>query len=588
MTTGPEGTTGTSRRARWLTERQLPAYPSAGWRFFYLGVVIVASIVLWYQYYVPTSVAPLILQTVHLSFRSYVSIIVGSNLAGVVAALAGGITDRIGRTWVVIGGLLVVALIQLVAVPNTTTAAPLVVELVAVGLFEGIILVATPALVRDFTPQLGRASAMGFWTLGPVAGVLVASLLGSHTLSATSLDWHREFLISGVVGLVVFVVALLFLRELSPQIRDQVMVTQRDRELIELQARGLDATTATEHPWRQMLRLDVVVSALAVSLMLIIFYTASGFFTVYFATVFHHGTTYFTLPQANGIDTWIWGADCIGLIVFGVLSDLTRVRKPFMLVGGIGAMVMMVVLISHTGHPTSSYGTMVWVTSVLFLFTAMAYATWMASFTETVEDRNPALVATGLAIWGGILRFVVAASLFTLPFVVSAANRVVDNQRYEKYVPRALAIEHRYGPLVAIVQRHQALFTKLASYPDAATAPKLLLFEALAAVHGKVATLLKIAAIKPQLAFLQHYQSHLLALQSGTAASPAQWQHWFWVCFAGIAVFTPLIFVLKGRWSPSRARQDEAEHEAVVAAELARLRAEAGTAADAAAEPVSR
>jgi len=81
---------------------------------------------------------------------------------------------------------------------------------------------------------------------------------------------------------------------------------------------------------------DIVVSALAVSLMLIIFYTASGFFTIYFDTVYHHGTTYFTLPQANGIDTWIWGADCIGLIVFGVLSDIARVRKPFMLLGGLG------------------------------------------------------------------------------------------------------------------------------------------------------------------------------------------------------------------------------------------------------------
>ena len=44
-----------------------------------------------------------------------------------------------------------------------------------IGLVEGVILVATPALIRDFSPQLGRASAMGFWTLGPVVGSLVVA-----------------------------------------------------------------------------------------------------------------------------------------------------------------------------------------------------------------------------------------------------------------------------------------------------------------------------------------------------------------------------------------------------------------------------
>ena len=42
----------------------------------------------------------------------------------------------------------------------------------AIGFVEGVILVATPAMIRDFSPQVGRASAMGFWTLGPVPGSL--------------------------------------------------------------------------------------------------------------------------------------------------------------------------------------------------------------------------------------------------------------------------------------------------------------------------------------------------------------------------------------------------------------------------------
>jgi len=37
--------------------------------------------------------------------------------------------------------------------------------------------------------------------------------------------------------------------------------------------------------------------------------------------------------QANDLNTWFWAADIVALIVFGVLSDVLKVRKPLMLVG---------------------------------------------------------------------------------------------------------------------------------------------------------------------------------------------------------------------------------------------------------------
>ena len=569
-----------------LTDRTLDHYPRPGPRFVYLGMVVVASIVLWYQYYTPTAVATLLLPYYHLSFHFYVNVIVAANLAGVIAALVGGITDRIGRVNVVIFGLLIVGLIQFAAIPNTTSKGLFVAEIIAIGLFEGIILVATPALVRDFTPQLGRAAAMGFWTLGPVAGVLAASLVGSHTLSATSTDWQREFLISGAAGLIVFVLALLFLRELSPGIRDQLMVSSRDRELIELRAKGLDVEAATRNPWRHMLKLDVILSAVAISVMLIIFFTASGFFTIFIDTAFHRGNSHFSLSQANGIDTWIWAVDCIALIVFGLLSDRVRVRKPFMIVGAVGGMVMMVVLIVATGHPGTSYYTLVWITSLLFMFTAMAYATWMASFTETVEARNPALVATGLAVWGGILRLVVAISIFVLPFVVNSAGDLVNNQAFiNQNEAKALAIENGpYKAQVAIVVANQALFAKLATYASPSDIPPALLNEAIkVSGGGSVAiqnlTIISQPKVKAELTYLQEVGPKLLKLQAESNKSAAEWQNWFWVCFGGIAVFLPLIFVLKGRWSPKRAREDEEEHERLVEEELARLYEERAAAA---------
>jgi len=199
-----------------------------------------------------------------------------------------------------------------------------------VSFVEGIILVATPALIRDFAPQVGRATAMGFWTIGPVLGSLAVSAVNTLTLP-TYQTWQSQFVICGVVGLVVFVLAFLFLRELAPALRDQLMVSERDRVLVELKAKGLDIEASLRNPWRQMMHVDVIASALGVSVMLLAYYTAVGFGLIYLVTVFQ-----FSVAQANALANWTWGANALALIVAGVVSDRLRVRKPFMLAGGIG------------------------------------------------------------------------------------------------------------------------------------------------------------------------------------------------------------------------------------------------------------
>jgi hypothetical protein len=50
----------------------------------------------------------------------------------------------------------------------------------------------------------------------------------------------------------------------------------------------------------------------------------------------------------------------------------------------------------------------------------------MASFTETVERHNPALTATGLAVWGLIIRIVIAVSIFFVPHVVNTVTTLVE------------------------------------------------------------------------------------------------------------------------------------------------------------------
>ena len=101
-----------------------------------------------------------------------------------------------------------------------------------------MILVATPALIRDFSPQLGRASAMGFWTLGPVLGCLVVSIQVSNTSNNTA--WQNQYVASGVVGFVVAAQSPCSCGNSRPRLRDQLMVSAHDRALVEARATGID------------------------------------------------------------------------------------------------------------------------------------------------------------------------------------------------------------------------------------------------------------------------------------------------------------------------------------------------------------
>src|SRR6202012_178756 len=162
----------------------------------------------------------------------------------------------------------------------------------------------------------------------------------------------------------------------------------------------------------------IIGSAFAISVFLLIYYTAVGFFTVYFTTL--HG---FSLSKANSIGDWFWAFDAGVLIITGIVSDRLRGRKPVMVVGAVGSIVMTIIFLNLGAN--TSYSTFVVVISVLAAFLAIAYAPWMASFTETVEKRNPALIATGLAVWGWIIRVVIAVSVLVLPSVISSMTPLV-------------------------------------------------------------------------------------------------------------------------------------------------------------------
>jgi MFS family permease len=527
-----------------LYRRELRTYPRTPQRYANLGVVVLATVLLYYELYVTGAVAPEIIADYHMSFPYFVGILVVGNAIGAFTSLLAGLADRYGRANLVVIGLLLTGLLTAFGIPACDTKLQFGVVYALIGFVEGIILVATPALVRDFSPQVGRASAMGFWTLGPVVGSLVVSTVTTSTFTPGD-DWREQFQICGAVGLVVWLVALLVLRELHPSLREQVVVTLEDVALASAHPEGV--TPAVDRSWRPVLRLPVISAALAIALYLLLYYTAVAFFVIYLQTVHDFPTN-----TANNIMDFYWGANAVALIVTGFLSDRLGVRKPFMVLGGLLTVAASLLLIHDTSNAPTDKGALQLLMVLFGVGGGLAFAPWMAAFTEDIERRNPALTATGLAVWGWILRAVVALSFLLLPQVITSVTPVVQ------YGQQALAIQAARPQLVAKVQANRELVARLASYPSPEQIPPAVLAEALDRLGPVTLLELQKPEVRADLLFLQAHGAQVLAAKH---RSPKEWNRWFSIALGGQLVFLPLAAAMSGPWSPRRARAARAEHE---------------------------
>jgi hypothetical protein len=409
-------------------------------------------------------------------------------------------------------------------------------------------------------------------------------------------------------------------------------VTMRDRVLVEMRAKGLDIEAMMKNHWRQLMKADVIVSAFAVSIMLLIYYALVGFLVIYVTTVFGY-----TVKEGDNLGYWCWAFNAGAVILIGMTSDRFRVRKPFMIVGGIGSATVLVFFLEQSkvgAHP--SFALIASLLAVMLFFLGVAYTPWMASFTETVEARNPAAVAAGLAIWGWIIRIVVFISSLVILVVITGVTPLINASGYEtqypvlawagahptqlagvqKYSteltfaathPTVVATATKFAPELAAIAKNPTAFAQAATYKSAADIPPALLGELLTAAGGNVSILTTISANEAAIVGLQPYSAQLTALAAvpksvdafaaanaanlaalqkvptsvtsyisknvpnALSESPGQWKTWYWVCFGGIIFFLLSVPLLRGRWSPRAAKKDEDEHEAMVQAELAKL-----------------
>jgi MFS family permease len=603
------------RGLRRLWDRQLRHYPDNGPRAFYLGLTVMVTVTLYYEFYVQGSVATRIIRDHSFTFTSYVYVQVIGAAVGAAASIFAGLADRWGRANLVVYGLPITGMITLWGLPHAGSRTTFTVLFALLSAVEGVMLVATPALIRDFSPQVGRGLAMGFWALGPVLGSLVVTEVASRTLP-THEDWRYQFQLCGVVGL-------------------------KDRALIEARAAGLDVEHALEGHWRKMLRIDVVGSSFGIAIYLLVYYSLVVFSVVYLATVYRYSEA-----RANALGNWAWIANAIALVVVGALSDRLLVRKPFMILGTAISLLGGVLFAAAATHH-QSYHTLAVYLVLVSGGLAMTYVAWMAGFTETVERHNPAATATGLAIFGWTIRSVVTVGFIVFTLVVPATSTLVDNAppilAMQAAHPQALKILTGLDPataqalaaagkapsptVIAKAVSEVALIDGASQSTAAAAGEAITTGEAAAAqaidastlaalkanpvdmaaatrAVGEIASKLGVApaqavkllqalatpGVQARLALVQKYGGELTAASTAFTADqlaylrahgpavaaaakdgPRQWQRWWWVCVAAQVLFVPFVFLMAGRWSPARARRDSLAHEAAVTRELAAM-----------------
>jgi hypothetical protein len=364
-----------------------------------------------------------------------------------------------------------------------------------------------------------------------------------------------------------------------------------------------------------------------------------------------------------------------------------------MVVGGVGAAIFMVLFLQQSGTAPSFTKIAVIVACLSFCL-GLAYTPWMASFTETIEARNPALTPNGLAVWGWILRVVITASFLILPQVVSTASQLVDHgaptqaaaAKYSASLPKnglpagivgflndpanaqlvqyatnpanaaTLASATKFAPELATLltlqaadptavadiasgkpsAADQAALTTTATgvaaalaknaagaparateaktvngitlpaYASSSTAPaagdilssivangpavlktatdlqtstKQQLGTAGATkVQGQLLTdsnqlaVVTGAQALPDFQFLSKYAAPVTKASNDT---PGQWKNWYWVCFGCIIFFLLTIPLMKGHWSPKKAKAEFERHEKLVTEEMAKMHLDA-------------
>jgi OPA family glycerol-3-phosphate transporter-like MFS transporter len=286
----------------------------------------------------------------------------------------------------------------------------LLIARIVLAFVDGVAMASTAPLIRDFSPRLGRAQAFGFWTWGPVGANFLAAAVAGWTLPIFNDSWRSQFVIMGCFSLVISIVIALNIADLSPELRARIQHTERAA------TEAVDVTRPVRIS-ALFARPNIWAHVVGISLWLVLYITLS-----LFGQTMLVGALGVSSAEASTIMAAFWSLNLITLIITGRLSDRLQLRKPFTLGGTIAAVLVTAFLAVLLGSPGVSSGTLMVVGALLGGSLGVAYAPWMANYSEDAEDADPRLQGTAWGLFGFLSKGIAVVGLLVIPRVVEATG----------------------------------------------------------------------------------------------------------------------------------------------------------------------
>ena len=207
-----------------VAARTLTEYPRGGHRWSLLILTVLASILGAYDFQL-APLLPILLPYLHMSHTAYGIFITFTVLISGISAFFGGpLADRYGRVLIidVCLGFVTVLLFLNVLITNIVT---FVILRTLMGIVAGLTAGAGAALIRDMSPRLSRALAFGLLTIGPVGANFLSNYVAGATLPIYH-TWQSQIWIMGFFAVAMYVPIVIWLCDLSPELRMQIMKTE--------------------------------------------------------------------------------------------------------------------------------------------------------------------------------------------------------------------------------------------------------------------------------------------------------------------------------------------------------------------------
>lgn len=386
------------------------------YRIFLLAVVVFANIIASYEGNL-APIVPMLLEELNITAAIYGQLnVIPIIVTAFVSLFVGVYADRWGRSIIVLMGVFLTAIFIFLLAGITTVQGFLIIKIL-LGIVDGLAFAPIAGLVRDFSPQMGRGVAYAFWTLGPVGGPFIANFIASWTLPIFG-SWQSQLYIMGTICVTFWIVILVCLRDLSPELRSKIYVSEpKEGETAEKHENKVESISQKtglkgifSHP-------VIWIQPIGIVIFLPVYFTMIVYGPLFFTEVYNVSTA-----EGSKFTMYYWLGTFIGLFLAGWLSDRIGLRKICTLVGALSAIIFLPIWIIWGMGASTNLG-LVGVFSLLAGFTgATAYSPWMAMYSENLEAVNPNIQATGWGFYGLVTRLAALLVALLAPVVVETTG----------------------------------------------------------------------------------------------------------------------------------------------------------------------